>query len=412
MYLFSMSSFMIARLALYLLIALQFFIVPANSQTRDIAAALASVPAGGVLSLPGGNWGKLYMRGSGPSVIRSTDPSNPAVFSRMMIKDVEGLRLENISFKYDWDSEDPIWHRPFEIRQSRDITLSGLRIAGDVVRVGSATDQGFPWAFGLSVRSSQNVTLENSQITTFHRGLVVSDSNQVAVLGNDVHGLRMDGLNFAAVQDVRIIGNYIHDFNRSMNSKDHADMIQFWTNKTERPNTDIVIRDNVLNSGQGGYTQSIFMRNEEVDQGRAGPEMFYRNILIEGNVIINAHLHGITLGESRDATIRGNTLVHNPQSAGDDPARKLWLPRISVSEASKNVVVEGNIAADMPEPHLGWRVTNNLEVQPHARMEAGFYGQVFKGTPKNDPTDPASYVPRSGGPADRPGLGAAHLRAR
>lgn len=410
---FSRLSNAFAQLLLPVLMVLQMaFSAPAAAQPHDFAAALASVPDGGVMSLPGGDWGTLTLRESGPSVIRSTDPSNPAVFSRIFIKGVEGLRLENLSMKYDWNPEDPIRVRSFEIIESRDITLSGLHIAGDVARAGPATDRGFPWGIGLSIQYSQDVTLENSEITTFHRGLAVRGSDRVAILKNDIHGLRMDGMNFAAVKDVRIVGNHIHDFARSMDSKDHSDMIQFWTNKTDRPNTGIVIRDNVLNSGQGGFTQSIFMRNEEVDRGRAGPEMFYRNVLIEGNVIVNAHRHGITLGESSDVTIRGNTLVHNTQSAGDDSIRDLWLPRISVADSSQDVVIEGNIAAYIPDSRSGWRVTNNLEVQPYARMQSGFYDQVFMGAPQDDPADLASYTPRPGGPADRPGLGAARLRTR
>ena len=410
---FSRLSNGCGRLLLPALMMLQIaFAAPAAAQTRDFAAALASVPAGGVLSLPGGDWGVMSLRDSGPAVIRSADPSNPAVFSRMFIKGVEGLRLENLSLKYDWNEKDPIRVRSFEIIESRDITLSGLHIAGDIAQAGPATDRGFPWGIGLSIQYSQDVTLEKSEITTFHRGLAVRGSDRVAILENDIHGLRMDGMNFAAVKDVRIVGNHIHDFARSMDSKDHADMIQFWTNKTDRPNTGILIRDNILNSGQGGFTQSIFMRNEEVDRGRAGPEMFYRDVLIEGNVIVNAHRHGIALGASSDVTIRGNTLVHNTLSAGDDSTRDLWLPQISVAGDSQNVVVENNIAAHIPEARAGWRVTNNLEVQPYARMQAGYYGQVFEGALQGDPADLASYAPRPGGPADQPGLGAARLRTR
>ena len=40
------------------------------------------------------------------------------------------------------------------------------------------------------------------------------------------------------------------------------------------------------------------MRNEMVDQGKAGLEMYYQNITIENNVIYNAQTHGITVGET------------------------------------------------------------------------------------------------------------------
>ena len=89
-------------------------------------------------------------------------------------------------------------------------------------------------------------------------------------------------------------------------------MIQFWTSGTTSPSTNITIRGNILNSGAGDWTRSIFMRNEMVDLGLAGDEMFYQNILIENNVIYNAHAHGITVGETDGLTIRNNTILYNP----------------------------------------------------------------------------------------------------
>lgn len=387
--------------------------VPAVADAARFEAALAQVPPGGVLVLPGGDWGTLRLRGAeAPGVIRSADPANPARFSRMDVREVDGLRLEDLLFKYDWAEGDLLRLRPFGIENSRDVTLSRLRVVGDTAKSGPDSDRGFPSGIGLSVRYSQDITLSDSEITAFHRGFAIRGSDRVSILGNDLHGIRMDGMNFAAVQDVRIVGNHVHDFARSLNSKDHADMIQFWTNKTDRPNTGIVIRDNLLNSGRGAFTQSIFMRNEEVDRGRAGPEMFYRDVLIEGNVILNAHRHGITLGESRGVLIRNNTLVHNPNSPGENPTRDLWLPRISVSDSSQDVVVMNNIASTVPERRRGWRVADNLIVQPHSRLAPGFYGLVFEGIPGGDPADPASYAPKPGGPADRPGLGALRLRSQ
>ena len=125
-------------------------------------------------------------------------------------------------------------------------------------------------------------------------------------------------MNFAQVERVRIEANHIHDFNRVLESPDHADMIQFWTNGTTSPSSDITIRGNILNSGAGWFTQSIFMRNELVDSGKAEAEMFYRNVIIEDNVIINAHLHGISVGETAGLKIANNTVIRNARSQGKD----------------------------------------------------------------------------------------------
>ena len=67
------------------------------------------------------------------------------------------------------------------------------------------------------------------------------------------------------------------------------------------------------------------MRNEMVDTGGAGDEMFYRNITIEDNVIYNAQVHGITVGETHGLTIKNNTILRN-QASGDD--KLVHVPRI------------------------------------------------------------------------------------
>ena len=389
-----------------------FAALSASAQDRagDLAAALAATPAGAVLSLPGGDWGVLRLGDTAPGTIRSEDPSDPARFSGMDLRDVHDLTLEGLTFQYTWSPEDPLHVSPFSIQNSRDIRLRDLEIAGDVARSGAATDRGYPWGIGLSIRGGSDIVLEDSRIHAFHRGVSFRETDRTIVRRNDLYGLRSDGMNFIAPQDLLVESNRIHDFDRSVDSSDHADMIQFWTNKTDRPGTDIVIRGNLLNVGDGAFTQSIFMRNEEVDSGRAGREMFYRNVTIEENLIINAHLHGITVGEVDGLRIRSNTLVQNPAAAGGDPTKEQWRPIIRVSKASRDVVVQGNIAAGFPEPRQGWRIDSNVIAQPFERMSEGYYDQIFAGHPTQNPTDPARYAPLSGGPADRPGIGVGWLR--
>ena len=96
-------------------------------------------------------------------------------------------------------------------------------------------------------------------------------------------------MTFSNIDGVLIENNYIHDFRGSPGSGDHCDMIQFWTAGTTSPSTNITIRANVLDIGNGTATQSIFMRNEMVDTGQAGTEMYYKNVVIEDNTITNAH---------------------------------------------------------------------------------------------------------------------------
>ncbi len=279
---------------------------------------------------------------------------------------------------------------------------------GDRPRGVSVVDDGFGWACGLGVTDIAGLVIDACEIRDFHRGLAVRLCRGVSVTGNDVHDLRMDGMSFVQVQDVRIEKNYIHDFNRSLESGDHADMIQFWTNKTDAPSTDVVIRGNLLSSGRGAWTQSIFMGNEEVRSGRAGREMFYRNIMIEENVITNAHLHGITVGETDGLVIRQNTLLRNPLSEGEDDNPPLWTPTLRAAPAARDVTIARNVVAAVGgyEGQSDWRVSENMPVQDRTRMEPGFFDLLFEG----DPADPASLRYKPGGPLDGAGIGATVLQ--
>ena len=71
--------------------------------------------------------------------------------------------------------------------------------------------------------------------------------------------------------------------------------------------------------------------------------MFYRNIAITGNVIINSHLHGITVAETKDLTIADNTLIRNRLTDGNTDNPPLWTPQINVSERAENVSILRNL---------------------------------------------------------------------
>ena len=394
------------------------------STTAELRASLASANSGDTLVLAPGTYGATDLKtaanreaGGEPITIRSQDPANPAVLTGMKVKGAVGLVMDGLMFDYTFapgdngpDKKGINW--PFQVLGSTDITIRNSVFDGDLATEGAPYDVGFPTATALVVRGTRGLTLENNVFTLWGRALAIDSSARVEVLRNDIHSIRMDGMDFAAINGALIEGNHIHDFKRSLGSKDHADMIQFWTAGTKNPSKGITIRGNLFDSGMGAYTQSIFMRNELVDQKRAGKEMYYRDVLIEQNVIINAHLHGITLGESIGLTIRNNTLIHNAGSDGPDNNPKLWIPRINVSGGSEQVSITGNISDQTftPRGRADWAVQDNLAIQDRNAGAPGYYDKVFMAARTGDPSDISIYAYRPGGPADGATYGAAALR--
>ena len=391
--------------------------VVAVATSDDLSAMVAQAEPGTVFELQPGIHPPLILRGiSGtrekPVVIRSRYRAQRAVIPRMDLREVSHIVLEGLAFDYVFAPEDPANFRPFQVFTARDLTIRDALFDGDIAAVGDPVEPGYPTGFGLAIRASAEVLVEGSEIRDFYRGLVVSDAVDIVVRGNDLHSIRMDGMNFAQVERVRIEGNTIRDFKRVLRSSDHADMIQFWTNRTERPSRDIVIRDNVLNSGLGWYTQSIFMRNEEVDTGRAGDAMFYRNVTIEENVIVNAHLHGITVGETEGLIIRNNTMVYNDRSTDQGRGRAVWRPRINVATASRDVTIERNVAHGMPTQteHPGWMIRENLTVQDRTPSAPDHLDAVFLAARSGDPRVLSSFGYRPDGPLGEGRIGASRLR--
>ncbi|TMV89211.1 PKD domain-containing protein [Thioclava sp. BHET1] len=380
-----------------------------------LSALSARVSAGDVLDLAPGNYPELVLykvsgRADAPITVRSQDPANPARIARMNLRETSHIVLSNLYFDYRYTANDDPSLRPFQVFTTRDLTIRNSVFDGDMAPAGAdAIERGpRPTAFGLAVRASNGVRIENNEIRRFFRGLVVSDTVNIDVRGNDLHDMRMDGMNFAQVERVKISHNTIHDFLRAANAGDHADMIQFWTAGTTRPSRDIEISNNILNSGEGLFTQSILMRNELVDRGKAGPEMFYRNITIRDNVIINAHLHGITVGETDGVTIANNTLIRNRFSQGDSADPKLWIPSIRVARSARDVRIEKNVVGEIVGPvgQPGWSVEGNLLIQDLSPERPNYYDTLFVAARTGLPDDLSNFDYLPNGPLAGAGVGA------
>ena len=390
------------------------------SSMAGLYSALAQAKGGETIKLAAGEYGKLALTdASGFRVafpanvtITSADPMNPARFTGMELKNASNITLDGVVFDYTAKPGDPLYTAAFKVSGGDDVTIRNCTFDGDVARGLSAEDNGYGTGIGLTIQDTRNVTVEGNEISGFYRGLTVFDTTGATVRGNDVHDIRSDGMNFAQVHDVTIEGNYIHDFRTAEASGDHPDMIQFWTASTTEPSTDIVIRGNVLDVGTGTWTQSIFMGNELASRGEAGTEMYYRNVTIEDNVIVNGQAHGITVGEADGVIIRHNSVLHSDGRDVDGADSAVEIPRINVAPASTNVVITGNVTGEVTgwDRQSGWTVGQNAFVQDQNANAPGFYGDVFITSSLTVRGGLHDYIARPGGLVDNLGAGAPMTR--
>ena len=386
------------------------------TSTAGLYDALSKATGGETIKLAAGNYGDFNLSAkSGFDItfasnvtITSADPAHAASFSGMDLRGVANLTLDKVVFDYKFAAGDKIYERPFSATGGSNIAITNSTFDGDVAKGLSVADNGFGYGIGLSIRGVTNAKVDGNEFSNFHRGLAIADSKQVVVTANDVHSMRMDGMNFADVQGALIEGNRIHDFRGSPTSGDHSDMIQFWTNGTTEPSTDIVIRGNVLDIGAGSATQSIFMRNDQVDRGLAGTEMYYRNVTIENNVITNGHAHGITVGETAGLVIRQNSVLHADGGNADGADASVEIPKINIMATSTGVVVTNNITAAISgwTGQAGWTVSKNAFVQDQDPLAPGHYKDVFISSSLSPTADGHHFLAKPGGMVDKLDAGA------
>lgn len=392
------------------------------STPDELAQAVRHASGGEVLRLAPGDYGRFNIKSSlargklfpRPVTLVSADPARPAHFTGLRLRGVQNMILDGLVFDYRFRPGEKQHVRLAHISGCKNITLRQCLFDGDLARETGTGQDGFPTGYAVVVDKSHSFRLESCTIRKFMRGAVLSDGSNYAVINSDLSLLRSDGINVKEVAGIRIEGNYLHDFLRAYQLKDHADMIQFFSTGAAAPTRDVVIRANVLRSGAGGATQSIFMRNELVDKGLAGREMFYQNVTIEDNVIINGHLHGITLGETAHAVIRRNTLLRNQIHVTNERRhKKVWIPRVQIAEASVDVRVVNNIALGLPMGRERWggqSYDGNLSLQDMTPTQPGYYHKALVAPMTADPLKLASYVVAAGGIANRHNLGAPLLR--
>ncbi|SMX46487.1 right-handed parallel beta-helix repeat-containing protein [Actibacterium lipolyticum] len=387
---------------------------------EELRSALQFARGGETFALAPGDYGTLRIMGSARKAsgwkstvtLCSSDADDRARFSGLFLRKVSDLTFDGIEFNYRFaKGQDPNATRPYMVQEARRVAFLNSLFVGDRAAGTNGFEDGFPAAQALFVRDSYNVRIENTEFRLFYRGVILNNVASVVFRNNNLHSLRSDGLNLVSVDNVLIEDNYFHDFERSEKIADHADMIQMWSRGASRASQNIVIRGNTMNSGTGLFSQSIFLRNEVVDKGQAGPEMWYRDITIEDNVIINAQSHGISVGETIGLVIRNNSVLRTRPSRGSARMGAVAIPRINVKPESQNVVIENNVTSAIKgfAGQDGWKVEGNVPVQDESPFAPGYYADMFVAPPFDTVPTLAHFQSLPGGPLDVEKAGATRL---
>lgn len=387
-----------------------------------LAAALAMASGGETLMLAGGDYGSLsFGKGglstahlSAPVTLRAADPGDPPVLSGLSLNDAHGLVFEDLVLDYAYQDGDPVNAVLARADNCSGLTFRDVRFVGDLPSSDDPAIDGYPAGFGLRLRNCTDIQVEDSSFTQLWKGIMVHESANVRLNGNTIHGLRSDGINVVDSRNILIEQNEIRDFARSYHSGDHADMIQFWiaTHDPGQITSNVIIRDNLLDIGSGGWTQSIFFGNPQASSGGAEGHFRFTNIEISNNVVVNDHTGGIKIGAADGLVVANNTLLH-----GIDPNAKLGnynasiaAPEIQISGLSDNVAILDNVSPTQPAGQPGWQVAGNLVAQDRDPAAPGHYDTLFLNGSGGFSGAIDNAIARPGSLIDQAGAGATRLQ--
>lgn len=333
---------------------------------KMLEAALSSASGGEIFLLAPGKYGGLFLnkRYSSSVTVASANPKAPACFDELRVKGALNVRMDGLVFDYTYSQGDRNTTNPFTIESSDKITIVNSVFDGDRV-------EGAGHGRGLNARNSNDIEVVNTIFRTWWKAFTGDSVNNVLIRGDNFYDIRSDGLGFGVANGLRIEGNLFHNF-KGAGGKDHRDMIQIQRSSNKR-STNIVIRDNIFDMGAGDYTQTIWMGGDGKNLG--DPMLRHQNILIENNMIYNAHTHGISIHGVDNLEIRRNTLIriHRDESGG------VTIPKINVATGSTYVVIEQNVVGGIIgyENQRDWVVKNNAIVQDNRPGQPGFYDDQF-----------------------------------
>ncbi len=272
------------------------------SSAAGLTAALAQASGGDKIVLASGNYGDVSLSGltfsSNVSIV-SANPLSPATFNSISLNRVTNLVLDSISIDFTPTRETKAFNAGIDIRSSSNITVTNSHLEG-----GPSPVDGLLTARGISALWSTNITISNTEVTEFRRGIFAGDVDGLNIIDNNIHHNRTSTLSGSDVSNVLVSGN---EFSSSQANNfgdggtgDHGDFIHFWTSTSQTvPSTNIVIRDNFLAQGDGTALLGIYLDDNQNLMG-------FTNVIIEDNVIHNGNAQAIRMEDVNGLIIRNN----------------------------------------------------------------------------------------------------------
>jgi len=272
----------------------------------ELYTALTNAQPGDTIQLAPGNYGDISLNGfafSQTVTVVAANAQEPPVFDNLVVQYCDHLRFEGIELRHVLDEGEPDWVGGVRIEHSQNIELVNSEIAGS--EDGNFANDGQ----GISVLGSEYITLSGNEFHDLKLAIGVGRSEHILISANTFSDLRSDGVVLGAASHVVVEDNTFRDFHPA--EGDHPDMIQAFNNGATQDMVGIVIRNNLLDQGDGAPVQGIFIQGRPPGQEATFPHDM-TGIVIEDNTVNLGSVQGIWVSDATNVTIENNIVTEVP----------------------------------------------------------------------------------------------------
>lgn len=322
----------------------------------------APVQPGDTLWLASGYQGSLEIRGAynrEPITIAAMEGAVPE-FSRVQFRSVDGWVLRGVSVSpsfasmYDPQTAIEVDSHGFS-GPSAHVTVENCHVFSvPDIASWSAADWVAQAVNGIA-SDADDVTVRHNTLENVHFGISMSGA-RARVIDNSVRNFSGDGMRGLG-DDSLFEHNYVA--NCYDVDDNHDDGFQSWSTGPGGVGTGEV-RGMVLRG-------NMIVNREDPDQPLAGPlqgigcfDGYFTDWVVENNVIVVDHWHGITLLGARNSRVVNNTVL-DPNDARPGPPWIKIAPHKDGSEGTENVV-RNNLATAIANEGSGVTEDHNLVI--------------------------------------------------
>lgn len=246
-----------------------------------------------------------------------------AIIEKLQVTSSSHIHFQGITFSHERRDNEYDWSKIVYLNQSSNISIhhSEFVWSDDWVFTND-----IEW-FGA--KSSHNLHLSNNEFHNLEKGAVFDDTHSVIFASNSLHNIAVDWVAFwNNAVNIDISNNSFTNFRPcdifdTNTCKKHPDFIQMWNNNWTQANENITISNNSLIRWEGWVTQWILIQaNNATHQNK--------NFTISDNTINTSHIHGISVIDWDNITVKDNTVTTSETPVTSTMNPNIWTinPRI------------------------------------------------------------------------------------